>query len=162
MQQLQRDDFYTATLSSTSEVDTQIHQFNRMFSPIPSEHNSGYYRVVMEQIGNVYTIHTGDNMTRILEESFLPKEIRVKLTMIKAYENHRLEEQAADKVSSNTFNFQIWSHLDAYVNNTFPTEFNDIGWRVHVNNNDLNEVYCVVTTAETLDLLRGKGSGSNP
>lgn len=125
------------------------------FSPILSEHDTGYYRVLMEQVGNVYTVHTGDNMTRILEEFALPKEMRVKLAMIKAYENNSRKEEQEATPGTHTFTFSVWSPMDLY-SSTFPSEFNDIGWRCKSDLVSDREFYCVVTTAETLDSLRGE------
>ena len=117
------------------------------YGPVQSEHDSNYYRVMVEQVDTTYTIHTGDNMMRILKEFELPKEIRTKLTMIKAYESR--EENKTVEVDG----MFIWSTMELYLNQDFPPEFNDIGWRCR---SGPREFYCVITTAETLDSLRGE------
>ena len=125
------------------------------YSPIMSEHDNNYYRVLVEQKNNLYTVHTGDNMTRILEDFSLPKEIRVKLTMIKAYEQREKFSASIDQLSASTSMGEmfVWSPMDLY-SNTFPPEFSDIGWRCRIGSS--REFYCVVTSAETLDSLRGE------
>ena len=136
--------------NSTSGVTVSM-TMAETFSPVMSEHNNEYYRVIMEQVDTTYTIHTGDNMTRILGEHELPKEIRVKLAMIKAYEPCRSEVIDQMSASTSTWEMYTWSPMDMYLN-TFPSEFSDIGWRCRSD----REFYCVMTTAETLDSLRGE------
>lgn len=122
-----------------------VHVFIPNYGPVISEYDNSYYRVLIEQNNTDYTIHTGDNMMRILAESQLPKELRVKLAMVKAYETRHKD---AVPEPPNAYA----SAISMYLNETFPSEFNDIGWRCNCE----GQFYCVITTAETLDSLRGE------
>ena len=141
-------------INTTDWTVTTTSIFSENYSPIQSAHDSGYYRVLIEQVQSIYTVHTGDNMTRILREQELPKEIRVKLTMIKAYETDKREEWSERDYTMTSTKIYVWSPMDMYSNSTFPIEFNDIGWRCRTDGP--REFYCVITSAETLDSLRGE------
>lgn len=125
------------------------------FSPVLSEHANSQYRVLVQQEGNLYTIHTGDNMTRILNEGDLPDELSSKLAMIKAYQAEEAPGPTLTVASTATWESFTWSPLDMYNNDSYPSEFNDIGWRCKGKDN----FYCVITSRETLDSLRGESAG---
>lgn len=133
----------TVTTTATITVDMQMGNY----SPIISEHDSRMYRVLVTQRGNLYTLFTGDGMTRLLEDTALPDEVRSKLAMVKAFSNKKRLRPATD--------FDIWSPMDMYAN-TFPPEFDDIGWHCRSMSLEDRELYCVVISTETLELLRGE------
>ena len=120
------------------------------FAPIISQHDSDLYRVLMDERNDKYTIHTGDNMFRILASNDLPDEIKSKLSMIKAYEPKAdVSMDIWTQVATSAISQSIYSPISLY-SSTFPPEFDDVGWKC------VTGQYCVILTHETLASLRGE------
>lgn len=119
------------------------------YAPIVSQHDSDLYRVLMDERNDKYTIHTGDNMFRILASGDLPDEIKSKLSMIKAYEPKVDIGMEWNQVSTTTITTSPFNPISLY-SSTFPPEFDDVGWKC------VTGQYCVILTHETLASLRGE------
>lgn len=112
-------------------------------TPVAIDNLPDMYRTpVLEQdhSGVTYTVWPADNFRRVLTSNDMPKEMKLKLGMVKAYEGETKKL------------LQNW-HLSVMptlvYETTYPDFYNDIGWRV------TECTYCLVLGNQTLMELRG-------
>lgn len=96
------------------------------------------WRVVMLHHDDEWEMFVHDTLIRYIPEKDLPDEIRMKLAMVMAHKANIPEYHSY--ASSST--------MEVYKN-TYPPEFNDIGWRYS------KKLYVVVISLGCLKALQG-------
>jgi hypothetical protein len=113
-------------------------------TPVLEEKYLLYRTPVLEnkQTETTYVVWPTDNLRREFASSSMPKEVKLKLGMVKAYDGNMSRPVLRD--------WQL-SAVPAYIYTytTYPDNFNDIGWKVS------DSVYCLVLSNETLTELKG-------
>lgn len=115
-----------------------------MFSPVTTiVDGQRLYRTPLRKVEDDVTMWVGDGMVRYYQTHSLPTPVKVKLAMVMAYDGASV---IRDDVAL------LLSKIAIYEN-TYPEEFNDIGWRASTT------FFCIVLEDEILREIRGD-SGS--
>jgi hypothetical protein len=113
-------------------------------TPVVVDDLPGMYRTpVLEQSYSdvTYTVWPADKFSRVLTSNDMPKEMKLKLGMVKAYDG------AMKKPSLQNWHLSVMPTL--VYETTYPDFYNDIGWRV------TESAYCLVLGNQTLMELKG-------
>jgi len=107
-------------------------------SPLLLKDDSFLYRTPTMYAEEQCTLYVGDNMVRHFTNKTMPREVKVKLGMVRGYEGPVTLHQEHRVVAV---------PLVVY-DNTYPKEFEEIGWRV------TDTLYCLSLTYALLIKLR--------
>jgi len=128
-------------------VNNILKKFVNM-TPVLEEKYSLYRTPVLEnkQFDVSYVVWPTDNFRREFTSSSMPKEMKLKLGMVKAYDGAVNRPVLRDWQLS-----AVPTYIYTYT--TYPDNFGDIGWKVS------DSVYCLILSNETLTELKGKPNG---
>lgn len=106
-------------------------------SPVVHQKRWDLIRVPLRKINDRYVVYVADGLVRYYDEDTLPDFLKVKMAMILAASNHRLESEVR------------LQRMTVY-SNPMSSDFDDIGWRV-------SETYfCLIVAREALEEMKGE------
>jgi hypothetical protein len=122
-----------------NKVDGKVKLFPpNTLSPALLKDGSSLYRTPTMYAEDQCALYVGDNMVRYFTNKTMPREVKVKLGMVRGYEGPvTLYEKLQVSMSP----------LVVYEN-TYPKEFEEIGWRI------TDTLYCLSLTYALLVKLR--------